>query len=341
LTKLASEFILIFVSKEIIIMKAIRINEFGGPEVLKLEEIDLPIPADDEILVKVYASGVNPVDWVIRDGTNDAIRSFLSLPLTLGWDAAGIIEAVGSDVTSLKKGDAVYGVPNFPGNGSYAEYCVAKAIQFALKPKSINFNEASGVPLAALTAWTAMFEYGKLKAGQRILILGASGGVGSFAVQVAKAKGAYVIAIASTNNLEYLKDLGADEVIDYKTQQYEALLDNIDIVLEASPIRDNKERVKAVGVLKEGGILVSVNTDFPYNDEVMNVVSRKSAKAELSANQPRQDWLTEIAKLIDEGKVRVIISKVFPLEEIAEAHRESESWHVRGKLILEIKKENG
>lgn len=320
-------------------MKAIRISEYGRPEVLKLEEIDRPVPEVDEILVKVYASGVNPVDWVIRNGTNNAMRSFLPLPLTLGWDAAGIVEETGSNITSLKKGDAVYGVPNFPGNGSYAEYCVAKATQFALKPKSIGFNESAGVPLAALTAWTGIFEYGKLQSGQSILIQGASGGVGSFAVQFAKAKGAYVIAIASTKNLEYLKQIGANEVIDYQNQNFESIVQNVDVVLEASPIRDNAERVKSVSVLKDGGIFVSVNTDFPFNDQVMDAVSAKHAQAELAANQPRQEWLAGIAHLIDTGEVKVFINKVFSLEEVAEAHRESESLHVRGKLVLEIQKD--
>ncbi|WP_311182355.1 NADP-dependent oxidoreductase [Hymenobacter volaticus] len=156
-------------------MKAVRIHAFGGPEVLQVEDITRPVPAPDEILVQVYASGVNPVDWVVRQGGNDALRSFLKLPLTLGWDAAGIVEEVGSDVTGFQKGDAVYGVPNFPGDGSYAEYCAAKASQFALKPKNISFNEAAGVPLAGLTAWTGLFGHGKFQPGQRVLIKGASG----------------------------------------------------------------------------------------------------------------------------------------------------------------------
>ena len=307
---------------------------------MKLEEIKRPVPAQDEILVKVYASGVNPVDWVIRNGTNENLRPYLTLPMTLGWDAAGIVEETGSEVTGFQKGDEVYGVPNFPGNGSYAEYCAAKAAQFALKPKSIGFNEAAGVPLAALTAWTGMFAHGKLRAGQRILIQGASGGVGSFSVQFAKAKGAYVIGIASTDNIEYLRQLGADEVIDYKTQKFEDIVHNIDVVLEASPIRDNNERIKSVSVLKEGGILVSVNTDFPFNDEFMEALARKNAKGELSPNQPRQEWLQEMAQLIDEGKVQVLVSKVFPLDQVAKAHRESETWHVRGKLVLEVRKED-
>ncbi len=328
------------INKNIVIMKAVRIHEFGGPEVMKTEDIERPVPAADEILVKVYASGVNPVDWVIRNGANDNLKPFLTLPMTLGWDAAGIVEEWGSDVTGFQKGDFVYGVPNFPGDGSYAEYCAAKATQFALKPKSLNFNEAAAVPLAALTAWTGMFAYGGLQAGQRILIQGASGGVGSFAVQFAKAKGAYVIAMASTDNMEHLRQLGADEVIDYKTQKFEDLIHDVDVVLEASPLRDNKERIKSVSVLKEGGILVSVNTDFPFNDELLEALASKGAKGELSPNQPRQEWLQEMAQLIDEGKVQVLVSKVFPLEQVAEAHRESESWHVRGKLVLEVRKEN-
>ena len=321
-------------------MKAIRIHEFGGPEVMKLEETERPVPAPDEILVKVYASGVNPADWVVRNGGNNFLKPLLKLPLTLGWDAAGTVEETGSEVTGLTKGDAVYGIPNFPGDGSYAEYCVAKAGQFALKPKSISFTEAAGVPLAGLTAWTAIFYFGKLTAGQRILIHGASGGVGSLAVQFAKAKGAYVIAVASTQNLDFLKELGADEVIDYKKQQFENLLHDIDVVFDGSPLRDNNERLKSVKVLKEGGILVSVNIDFPFDDEITKALQEKNAKGELVANQPRHDWLQEMAQLIDEGKVKVVISKVFPLEKVAEAHRESETWHVRGKLVLEVRKED-
>ena len=321
-------------------MKAVRIHAFGGPEVLTVEEIARPVPAPDEILVKVYASGVNPVDWGIREGGNDAMRAFLTLPLTLGWDAAGIVEEIGSEVTGFQQGDAVYGVPNFPGNGSYADYCAAKAGQFALKPQSIGFNEAAGVPLAGLTAWTGMFEYGKLQPGQRILIQGASGGVGSLAVQFAKAKGAYVIGLASAGNLAYVKQLGADEVIDYQNQPFDELVQGVDVVLDASPLRDNAERLKSVTVLKDGGILVSVNIDFPFNDEVLAALAKKQATGALVANQPRQDWLTEMAQLIDDGKVNVFISNVFPLEQVAEAHRESQTYHVRGKLVLEVRKED-
>ena len=323
-------------------MKAVRINEFGGTEVLKIQEVERPVPGADEILVKCYASGVNPADWVIRNGGNDFLKPILKLPLILGWDAAGIVEEVGSDVTNFKRGDEVYGVPNFPGDGSYAEYFSAKANQFALKPKSISFNEAAGVPLAGLVAWAGNFQLGQLQAGQKILIHGASGGVGSFAVQFAKAKGAYVIGTASAGNLEFLKQIGADEVIDYRNQQFEELLQDIDLVFDASPLRDNKERLKCISVLKEGGIYVSVNVDFPFGDEVKEALAKKKAKGEVvggSGSYVSAEYLREIAQLIDGGNVKVVISKVYPLEQVAEAHKESESWHVRGKLVLEVRKE--
>ena len=324
-------------------MKAAIINEFGGTEVLKIQDVERPVPAADEILVKCYASGVNPVDWVIRNGGNDFLRPILKLPLILGWDAAGIVEEVGSEVTDFKKGDEVFGVPNFPGNGSYAEYFSAKANQFALKPKSISFNEAAGVPLAGLVAWAGNFQLGQLQAGQQIFIHGASGGVGSLAVQFAKAKGAYVIATASAGNLEFLKQIGADEVIDYRNQRFEELLQNIDVVFDASPLRDENERLKCISVLKEGGIYVSVNVDFPFSDKIKEALAKKKAKGELvgaSGSYVSAEYLKEMAQLIDEGKVKVIVSKVYPLEQVVEAHKESESWHVRGKLVLEVRKAN-
>ena len=321
-------------------MKAIRIHEFGGAEVMKLEDIARPVPAQDELLVKVFACGVNAVDWVIRNGGNDFLRPLLQLPLTLGWDTAGRVEETGSMVAGFKKGDLVFGVPNFPGDGSYAEYCIGRETQFAFMPKNLSFQEAAGVPLAGLTAWTALFVFGKLQLGQRILINGASGGVGSFALQFAKAKGAYVIAVASTGNLEYLKQLGADEVIDYTSQKFEDLVENLDLVFDAAPHRDNNERLRSVKVLKEGGILVSVNIDFPFSDEVVDALKHKNAKGEQVAVQIKGEYLHEIATWIDQGKVKVLVSKVYPLEEVAAAHRESETWHVRGKLVLEIAKEN-
>ena len=307
---------------------------------MQLEEVARPVPAADEILIKMYASGVNPVDLVVRDGSSAALRYNLSLPMTLGWDAAGVVAEVGSAVTGLQKGDAVYGVPNFPGDGSYAEYCAAKASQFAHKPQRLSFIEAAAVPLAGLTAWTALFEYGKLQAGQRVLIQGASGGVGSLAVQFAKAKGAYVIGTASADELDYVRQLGADEVLDYQSQRVEERVRDVDVVLEASSVRDNAERVKAIGVLKPGGIFVSVNTDFPFDETVQAALARQQATGELSANQPRQAWLAEMARLIDAGQVQVRVGQVFALAQVADAHRASRTGQVRGKIVLEIHKDD-
>ncbi|NHN25264.1 NADP-dependent oxidoreductase [Flavobacterium jejuense] len=319
-------------------MKAIRIDEFGGTEVLKLVNIDRPIPENDEILVKVYSSSVNPVDCTMRNGGNEILRPFLKLPMILGCDVAGIVEEVGSEVTNFKKGDAVYGCPNFPGDGSYAEFVAAKSNRFAIKPSNISFNHAAAVPLTSLVAWEGIFELGKLEKGQKILIQGASGGVGSFAVQIAKAKGAYVIGVASTDNVEYLKQLGCDEVFDYKSQDFENILKNIDLVFDASPIRNDIDRLKSVKVLKNGGIFVSVNVDYPFSEIVNEEMDNKNVIGKMVAGQNHAN-LSEIAELISENKVNVFVSKVFPLEQVAEAHKESETWHVRGKLVLEVRKE--
>ncbi|UFH57790.1 NADP-dependent oxidoreductase [Spirosoma sp. KNUC1025] len=319
-------------------MKAIRIHEFGGTEVLKLEDASMPVPAADEILVKIFASGVNPVDAAIRQGGNDVLRPFLKLPLILGCDAAGIVEAIGTEVTSFKKGDEVFGCPKFPGNGSYAEYVAAKASQFALKPESLSFNEAAAVPLTALVAWAGLFELGNLQAGQRVLIQGASGGVGTFAVQLAKAKSASVIATASAGNLEFLRQIGADEVIDYKTHQIEDLLHGIDLVFDASPIRDNEHRLKSISVIRDRGTYVSVNVDFPFDEKVAQALAQRHITGEMVAGQ-NHEHLAEIAALIDEGKVKVFVSKVYPLAEAAQAQQEVATFHVRGKIVLEVQKE--
>lgn len=319
-------------------MKAIRIYEFGGTEVLKFEDAPMPVPVADEILIKVFASGVNPVDGAIRNGGNDVLRPFLTLPLILGCDAAGIVEAVGTEVTSFRKGDEVYGCPNFPGDGSYAEYVAAKAGQFALKPKSLSFNEAAAVPLTALVAWAGLFELGNLQAGQRVLIQGASGGVGTFAVQLAKAKGASVIAAASAGNLEFLRNIGADQVINYKTERIEDMLHGIDLVFDASPIRDNEERLRSLSVLKDGGTYVSVNVDFPFDERVNQALSYRYLTGLMVTGQ-KHEHLAEIAALIDEGKVNVLVSKVYPLAEADQAQNEVATFHVRGKIVLEVQKE--
>ena len=320
-------------------MKAVVINEFGGTDVLKIKEIDKPVPAADEILVKVYASGVNPVDSKVREGGNDILRPYLKLPLILGWDVAGSVEELGSNVTNFKKGEEVYGVPNFPGDGSYAEFVAAKATQFALKPKSISFNEAAAVPLTGLVAANSIFDLAHLQAGQRIFIQGASGSVGSFAVQFAKAKGAYVIGSGSTKNQEFIRKLGADEIIDYQSEHFEDVLQDVDVVFEASTVRDNKERLKSVSVLKNGGIFISANVDFPFDDAVTKALALKNVEGVFLGMQTNHlTWLNNFTQWIEEGKVKVTIGKVYPLAHVAEAHQEIENGQIHGKLVLEVRK---
>jgi len=318
-------------------MKAIRIHEFGGPEVLKLEEVERPIPKTDEILVKVYASGVNPADYIVRQGGNELLKPFLKLPLGLGLDAAGEVEQIGSEVTGFNKGDRVYGIPNFL-DGTYAEFLAAKASQFALMPGNISFNEAGALPSCALMAWNGLY-LGHVHAGQRVLVHAAAGGIGSLALQFAKSKGAYVIGTASDHNFDFLKQLGADEVIDYRNNDFASLSDTIDVVFDASPVRDEDARMKLGGALKEGGIFVTVQIAYPFSDEFLELLAKKQAEGKMIRRElDVAQSLTDIAKLIEAGKVKVVISNVYPLEKAWQAHLECETKHVRGKIVLEIRK---
>ncbi|QJD96674.1 NADP-dependent oxidoreductase [Mucilaginibacter robiniae] len=324
-------------------MKAIRVHEFGGPEVMKLDEVERPVPATDEILIKMYATSVNPADYIIRQGGNEVLRSYLKLPLGLGLDAAGVVEESGSEIINFKKGDKVYGVPNFPGDGSYAEYIAAKASQFSLMPHHITFNEAGALPSCALIAWNGIVDLGKVQPEQRVLIHGAAGGVGNLAVQFAKAMGAYVIGTASAYNFDFLKELGADEVIDYNKQHFEELLHDIDVIFNASPVRDNNVRLKSVNVMKEGGIFVCTHLDQPLTDDFLNALAQKNATGTLVGGGNVTTYTSSLSgttQFINEGKVKAVVSKVYPLEQVADAHRESETKHVRGKIVLEIRKEN-
>ena len=320
-------------------MKAIKIHEFGGPQVLKIEQVETPVPKDDEILIKMYASGVNPADYIVRQGGNEILKPFLKLPLGLGLDGAGKIEKIGSDVTGFKKGDKVYGIPNFL-SGTYAGFIAAKANQFAIMPNNVSFNEAGAIPSCALMAWSGM-NLGKVSAGQRILVHGAAGGIGSLALQFAKAKGAYVIGTASQYNFDFLKQLGADEVIDYKDENFAGLLQDIDVVFDASPVFNEGARMMMAGALKDGGRFVSVQLPHPFSEEFLGILSKKGAEAKMIRRElDVAESLSEIAKLIEEGKTRIVISKVYPMEKVAEAHAELETKHVRGKIALEIRKED-
>lgn len=305
---------------------------------MQIEELATPVPQPDEILVKMYASGVNPADYVVRQGGNEILKPFLKLPLGLGLDGAGEVVETGSDVTGFKKGDKVYGIPNFL-SGTYAEFIAAKANQFALMPNNVSFNEAGAIPSCALMAWNGL-DLGKVGAGQRVLIHGAAGGIGSLAAQFAKAKGAHVIGTASAQNFDFLKQLGADEVFDYKDENFADLLQHIDVIFDASPAFSEEARLIMARALNEGSRFVSVQLPYPFSEEFLAILANKHAEAKMIRRElDVAQSLTDIAKLIEQGKVSIVISKVYPLEKVAEAHAELETKHVRGKIVLKIRKE--
>ncbi len=308
-------------------MKAVRLHEYGGPEVLQYEDAPKPAPAAGEVLIRVHSTSVNPVDRGVRDGLFKE-RIKYKLPMILGWDVSGVIEAVGSGATRLKVGDEVYSRPDIGRDGAYADYVVVKESEVALKPKSIDHIHAAAIPLTALTAWQALFDAGELSAGQTVLIHGAAGGVGSFAVQLAKIKGARVIGTASQKNHEYLRGLGADQVIDYNTTKFEDVVHDVDVVLDTIT-HDTADR--SYGVIRKGGTYVSI---------LMPPSQEKAAAHGIHAAhvfvQPNIGQLNEIAKLVDSGKLKVNIEKVFPLSEARAAQELNATRHTRGKIVLRV-----
>jgi NADPH:quinone reductase-like Zn-dependent oxidoreductase len=307
-------------------MKAIRLHAYGGPEVLRYEDALRPEPVAGEVLVRIHAAAVNPVDWKIRAGY---LKDYLkySLPLILGWDFSGVIEATGPGVTQWKKGDEVYGRPDLSRNGTYAEYIAVRASEIALKPKSIDHTHAAAIPLACLTAWQALFDAAGLQAGQRVLIHAAAGGVGHFAVQLAKWKGAHVIGTASARNQGFLKELAVDQPIDYEKTRFEDAVSGVDVVFD--PL-GGETRERSWKVLKKDGYLVSILG--PASPEAAAHGMRHS----VIMVQPNFDQLTEIARLVDSGKLKAHVEKVFPLSEAGRAHELSATNHVRGKLVLQV-----
>ena len=310
-------------------MKAVRIERYGNEEVVALAEVERPTPGDNELLVKVRAAAVNPVDWKIRDGLGELFG--LKPPLILGCEVAGTVEAVGSrgssrtGVSDFVAGDEVYGYLS-AHSGGYAEYVAAPASEFVRKPKHINFDTAASVPVAALTAWQGIFDHGELASGQRILITGASGAVGSMAVQLAKNKGAYVIGTGSGRNEEFVRKLGADEFIDYKKAKFEDKVSGVDVVFDTVG-GDTQQR--AFQTLKRGGVLVS--TVSPPSAEKSKEFGVTVAMVVMMA---KGDQLAKINRLFESGKLKVRVATVLPLTEVKKAHQLSSSGHADGKIIL-------
>lgn len=305
-------------------MRSVRIHRYGGAEKLVLEDVPVPEPGPDEILIRVHAAGVNPVDWKIREGHwRDEPKQ--KLPLIPGWDVSGTVVSAGILVNRFRIGDKVFARLDLMKDGAYAEYAIAKTSDVARAPANISLNTAAGVPLAAQTAWIGLFEKGSLKAEQSVLIHGASGGVGSFAVQFAQVAGAHVIATTSKENLALVESLGADEVIDYKSQDFSKRLENIDMVFDTI---GGDTQARSWQVIRKGGMLVST---LAVDDKLAEKYGVTGITYMAGSSGAR---LQEIAGLIDKHMLRVLVDKELPLEHAQEAHKLSQSGKARGKIIL-------
>ncbi len=307
-------------------MKAVRFHEFGGPDVLRYESVPRPEPATGEVLIRIHATSVNPVDCSIRSG---AARMFLKqpLPAILGWDFSGVVEEVGSGVASWTPGDEVYGHPSISGSGTYAEYIAVPAAICARKPASIDHTHAAAIPLAGLTAWQALFEAAALTSGQKVLIQAGAGGVGTFAIQFAELKGAHVAATASARNQDFLRSLGAGQPIDYAITRFEDAVQDADAVIETM---GGEIRERSFRCLKKGGIMVAL-TGPPPSEELAKVHGVRTTLMLVHGDAAQ---LSEIAQLVDAGKVHPVVDRVLPLCDMAEAHRISETRHARGKVCI-------
>jgi NADPH:quinone reductase-like Zn-dependent oxidoreductase len=306
-------------------MRAVVAHEYGAPDVLKIEQVPRPEPNDDEALVRVIASSVNPADPLTLSGRY-AKEFGTHLPLIPGYDIAGVVEKTGSSVTRLKVGDAIYGYPTF--GGGWADYVTVKEWEVGSKPKSLNFVEAAAVPMGALTAWQALVDVAKLQPGQTILIHGGSGGVGSFAVQIAKARGARVIATASTANQDLLKQLGADVAVDYTKTKFEDVAKDVDAVLD-SVGKDTLAR--SYDVVKKGGIVMSLVA----RPDPAELQKHGIHGAGISVHADAED-LAQIARLIDEGKIKPIVTQVLSLNDAVAVQQQAATHHTRGKVVLRI-----
>jgi NADPH:quinone reductase-like Zn-dependent oxidoreductase len=331
-------------------MKAVLCDQYGGPEILQLAD-DLPIPqvGPNGVLVQVHASSVNPVDWKLRRGLLDPVRP-VRFPVIWGCDLSGVVTEAGPAVTLFKPGDEVYGFKDGyvakTYRGTYAEYVVVPEKSLAKKPQDLTHEQAASIPLAALTAWQALLGLGKLKPQQRVLVHAGAGGVGSMAIQIAKTFGAFVAATASTRNLDLLRQLGADQPVDYTREQVEKIRPKFDLVLDGV---GQSVWAASFRALRAGGRLVTLAAPIP-EQQSDKLAFFATAIAGLAGGtlrglaggkrlmmiqvKPRGGDLEKITALVQAGKLQPVVEKVFPLEAIADAHRLSEAGHVRGKLVI-------
>lgn len=315
-------------------MNAVVIDKLGDPDVLEFREIDRPVQVSSEALIRVHAAGVNPIDAKTRAGAPVA-QAIPKFPFVLGNDFAGVVVSAPYDACPFPEGTEVFGMSTPPRTfGTYAEYVSVPIQQLTKKPKQLSFGEAAAVPCAALTAWGAVVEIAKARAGQRILIHAGAGGVGHFAVQLAAYFGARVIATAGPQNLDFVRMLGAHEVIDYTSTRFEEVLDPVDVVIDLiGNVHDNTGS-RSLQVLRPGGLIVNVPSgSWPTLQEEAFAAGVRSTTYKVS---PNGDTLAVLGRLLDSGDLRVHIDEAFPLHAAADAHRKVESGHVRGKLVLDV-----
>jgi NADPH:quinone reductase-like Zn-dependent oxidoreductase len=310
-------------------MKAMVIHAYGGPEALKLEDVPRPEPKEDEILIRVVAASINPVDAAIRDGYLAKLVG--SLPLIPGMDVAGVVHQTGTKVTKFKTGDPVYAFFTLKSEGGYAQFAVAKESEAAVKPKKVSYAQAAAVPAAGSTAWQALVDTAKLSGGQTVLIHGGSGGVGHFAIQIAKARGAKVIAKASTANQDFLKQMGANIAIDYTKSKFEDIAKDVDVVLDTVG-QDTLER--SYNVVKKGGIIVSI-VDKPKQAQL----DAHGIRGVTIRSAPNADVLEQLARLVDANEITPVVSRTFPLTEVAKGQEQIAIGHTRGKLVIPVAEE--
>jgi NADPH:quinone reductase-like Zn-dependent oxidoreductase len=299
-------------------MKAVVVHETGGPEVLRIEEVDRPEPGEGEVLIRVRAASVNPVDWKHRRGLAEK-----QLPAVLGMDVSGTVEASRAD--GFADGDEVFGMA---GSGGYAEFATASAAVIATKPGGITHEQAAAIPVAGLTAWQALFDRGGLERDQKALIAGAAGGVGHFAVQFAARAGAHTIGTASARNRDFVLGLGAQQFVDYAQEAVAEAVSDVDVALDTV---GGETTQSLVPVLREGGIIVTIAAAPPTE-----AAAERGARADLLIMSPTSEQLTQVAELVASGEVRVELSEVLPLTEVQRAHELSESGHTRGKIVLTV-----
>lgn len=312
-------------------MKAAQIKNYGGSEVVKINNAPKPSVSRGRLLIEVHASGVNPVDWKIREGYMKQMAP-LQFPATLGGDFSGIVAELGEDVSGFEKGDEIYGQASITrgGSGSFAEFATADVNTAAHKPKNLSHVEAAALPLTGVSAWQALVDHIGLPRGKKILIHGGAGGIGTIAIQLARHLGAYVAATAGAKDLQYVKELGADEAIDYKNQSFENMLHNYDAVYDTV---GGETYVKSFRVLKKGGIIVSM-LEQPRSE----LMEQYGVNAIGQFTQINSERLSKVAELADKRVIKVHVDKTFPLEQAGEALEYLQSGHPRGKVVLKMKK---